>query len=299
MITGNVPDFMVIGARTNFLAAISDTPKNWQRVASVVNLTANYAPLVDLGAAPMPVEAMGRREHQDFIEKALTVKPKNWEITVGISWNTVQDDQTGTINQKVRAAGENFQLDMEKKTMYALANGTSTTDPYHAGYDNLALFSASHLDSGAHNTTAQSNTNSLALTPDNFNTVRAAGRNLLNDQSLPFDYSHNLLLVNPNDERNAAQISNNPWRAGSGDRTINPYQGMVKYVTSPFLTSGQWFLVDEDRSVKPLLMVIREQPNLQSAWFVPDAADGGYYYFKFYARYDVWPGLWPLVLKGN
>jgi hypothetical protein len=47
------------------------------------------------------------------------------------------------------------------------------------------------------------------------------------------------------------------------------------------------------------LVVIREAPNLQSAWFDPEAADGGRYYFKFYARYNHYYGDWRTAMMGN
>lgn len=298
-ITTNVPDFMVIGARTGFLAAIDlDAPSDYKRFATTVNMTSKELTLVDLGGAPMPVSAKGRREQQDFIEKTMKINSLPWEITVPISWNAIQDDQTGTLNNKVRAAGENFMIDMNRLCFDMLDKGNVTTT-YPAGYDGLALFSASHVDSGGKYTTVQSNTNSKSLTPDNFNTVRAAGRKFVNDQNVPWNFTHNLLIVNPDDERNAAQIKSNPWVGFSADRTVNPYQGKVDYITSPYITSGGWYVVDESRSVKPVLFVLREMPNLQSAWFDPEGPDGGTYKFKFYARYNVFPGAWPLIIKGN
>ena len=54
-----------------------------------------------------------------------------------------------------------------------------------------------------------------------------------------------------------------------------------------------------DQPEKPLIMALREQPNLQSSWFVPNGPDGGLYYFKFFARYNVFYGDWRLAVRGQ
>src|SRR5437773_2061866 len=81
--------------------------------------------------------------------------------------------------------------------------GEGTT--YGKAYDGLSFFNTAHIDPRAQYQTAQSNRKLLALSMDNFETVRVAGQNLLNDRGIPGGYQHNLLIVPPNLERIAAQ----------------------------------------------------------------------------------------------
>lgn len=71
MIAGNVPKHLVVGARTGFLTAMGRRDYPWRRVAEVFNMDAAAQDLVDLGAAPMPVESdkAGGLTIQDYIEK--------------------------------------------------------------------------------------------------------------------------------------------------------------------------------------------------------------------------------------
>ena len=62
---------------------------------------------------------------------------------------------------------------------------------------------------------------------------------------------------------------------------------------------GQWVLLDSTRETKPLLVAMREQPNLQDQWFDPTGTEGGRYYFKFYGRYEVYFLDWRLATMGN
>jgi len=68
-ISGNVPQHLVVGARTGFLAALPKIELPYQKIAEIISLSAASTGLVDIGAAPMPVESKGRTEVQDFIDR--------------------------------------------------------------------------------------------------------------------------------------------------------------------------------------------------------------------------------------
>ena len=81
----------------------------------------------------------------------------------------------------------------------------------------------------------------------------------------------------------------------TANRENNPYAGQVKFLVHPKLDSTAAILVASSAAIKPILVVMREAPNLQSAWFDPKAGDGGMYNFKFYARYNHYYGDWRLA----
>ncbi len=144
-------------------------------------MNAKTVTLTDIGAAPMPVESKGRNQLQEFVEKSLDLTAKNWEITVGLSQNAIDDDQTGDLERKVRSAGENFQRWINNQVFKALNDGDATTN-YGAGYDGVAFFAATHVDKGAAYQTAQDNVSALALSLDNFETVKVASKKFVDDQ---------------------------------------------------------------------------------------------------------------------
>jgi hypothetical protein len=297
-ISGNVPGHLLAAARTGFLSAPKPTTTPADSIATTINMDARSIDLIDLGDAPMPVEAKGRTERRAFIERMLTVTPKNWEITVGVSYNATKDDQTGQLERKTRAAGENFPMDMSNKAFKALNDGDATTN-FGAGYDGKALFANDHIDKGAEYQTNQDNLYGLALSLDNFETVRVAASKFRNDQGEVYGWSYNLLTVSPELERTASQITGNPNAYDTANRETNPYAGQTRYQVSAQFDSTAWTLSASGLSIKPILIVVREQPNLQAAWFDPDAGDGGMYYFKFYARYNHFYGNWRTVVMGN
>lgn len=296
-ISGNVPTHLVVGARTGFLNALKQPNMPWQRIASTLNMDAKSIDLVDLGAAPMPTQDLGGGPAKDFIEKTLTVKSTPWNLTVWISYNAVQDDQTNTLDQRVRGAGVNFQKHLNNRVFTVLDGGDAAT--YGLCYDGQYFFDSDHKDKGAAYQTNQSNVNALALSLDNFTTVNIAAQKYLDDQGEFCNYVGNLLVVPPDLEYTAAQICGNDTAYDTANREMNPFAGQRQYLVSPQLGTTAWFLIDESEATKPLVVAMREQPNLQDSWFDPMAPDGGRYYFKFYARYEVFYADWRLATMGN
>lgn len=298
MNSGMVPNHLIVGARTGFLRSVQNIPTQWQRIAMQVNLDAKSQDFVDLGAAPMPKRSKSGLTMQDFVERALTVAPVDWDITVHISFNAVQDDQTGQLYSRVSSAGDNFGKHINKIVFDALNDGANTTT-YGATYDGLSLFNANHVDKGAAYSTVQSNVNTLTLTPDNFRTVYVAASTRVDDQGEQAGYVPDLLVVPPALEWDAAQITQNALLSGSANNDKNPYAGKVSYIVSPYLDSTAWYTIDTSVNIKPIILVMRQQPFLQDYWFDREKPDGGWYCFKFFARYHAAYGEWRTCTQGN
>lgn len=297
MISGNVPQHLVVAARTGFLTTATPAVPAYAPIATTLNMTAKSIDLVDLGGAPMPLRNRGRMQVQDFIEKKLTVTPLDWDITVFISHNAVQDDQTGELDRKVRAAGDNFQRHIAQQAFQALNDGDATTN-FGACYDGGAFFANAHIDKGAAYQTGQDNLDASSLSLANFTTIYTKAQKTKDDQGNFNQFNYDLLVVPPDLATLAWQICT--LRGGQETTTNgNPYAGNVRYIVAPQLDTTAWVLVASNEGTKPIVIAMREQPNLQSAWFDPEAPDGGRYYFKFYARYNHFFGDWRLAYMGN
>jgi phage major head subunit gpT-like protein len=298
MISTQVPGHLLAAARVGFLATAVPAVPSYAPIAQLIPMGVRSLDFVDIGGSPMPTNSRGRLVGQDFIEKKMTVTPKDWDITVSISANAIDDDQTGTLERKVRAAGDNFQRHISNLAFKALNDGDATTN-FGAGYDNLAFYSASHIDAGGQYQTVQSNVNNLALSLDNFETVMVAAGGFRQDQGEFTGYNYDTLVVPPALARLAAQITGNAKVSGTANNDINPYAGITKYIVNPQLDSTAWFLVASGESIKPIIVVMRKEPSLQSAWFDPHGDDGGTFWFKFFARYNHFYGDWRLAVMGR
>jgi phage major head subunit gpT-like protein len=298
MVSDNFPQHMAVGARSGFLTALQSPDLTaWKRIAGIFNMDARAETVVSLGSAPMPTESTGGGPFQSFVERSLAVKAKEWDTFIRISYAAVRDDQTGKLYDEARMAGEKFNQHMSNLIFKALDAGDAST--YGLCYDGNEFFDASHIDKGAAYTTAQSNTNALALSLDNFNTVFTAASLFKDDQGEYTEHPYDLLVVNPTLRTIAAQICDNPDAYDTGNRERNPNAGLVQYTQTPHFSTTAWGLFSTRQVAKPIYMAIREQPNLQAYGFDEKGPDGGTYWLKFHAAYNMYYGDWRLAIMGN
>lgn len=298
MISGNVPNHLVTSARTGFLSGTRARQYPWQQVAMTLNMDSASQLLVDLGAAPMPTESKSGLTAQDFIEKSIEVEPTDWDITVWISQNAIDDDQTGDLERKVRSAGDNFQKHVNKRVFTVLNAGDSQT--YGPAYDGQDFFDSDHADAGAAYSTSQDNEGALAISLDNFNTSIVAAQAFRDDQGEYTEYEYDLIVTHPTNRVIAENIAGNIQAMDTANREMNAYSGALKApIYTPYFDTTAWHVIASSESIKPLILAQRKAPALQSAWFDPDQPDGGRYFFKFFARYEVAYGDWRLAYQGN
>lgn len=297
MISGNTPKHLVVAARTGFLTAMKKRDYPWQQIAMTLDMGAASIDLVDLGAAPMPKDSKTGVTIQDFIEKTKPITPTDWDITVWITQNAIDDDQTGNLERRVRGAGDNFQKHINKRVFEVLNAGDSTT--YGLAYDGQEFFDSDHVDKGADYQTAQDNEDSSNLTLDAFNTTWVNAQGARDDQGEFTQYLYDLLVVNPSNNVVAANITGNVQAMDTASREANPYSGQISYITSSYMDTNAWVLVASKEPIKPLILAMKKQPHLQSTWFDAEAPDGGRHYFKFFARYEVHYGDWRLAWLGQ
>lgn len=251
----------------------------------------------DVGTVPMPVAYDDMVQVRGTHEVNLTITNKDYEITIGISHNAINDDRVGNLDTWARQAGRNFEKHMDKLCFLALNAGDGTT--YATGYDALSLFNNSHFDPGAEYTTVQDNLYDLALSIDNFETVRVAAKQFKDGRGEYVGYDHNLLVCSPALERIAKNITGNEAAMDTSNNEMNPYAGQVRGpLVSPYFDSTAWVVVAQDEIVKPIILQIRQQPVFVT-WDDEKLGEGGVRFFKFHARYNVGVGDWRTVVMGK
>jgi phage major head subunit gpT-like protein len=231
-------------------------------------------------------------------ERALTVYNVDWEISVAVTHNAINDARVGNLEQWARDAARNFEKHKDYLSFDALTQGAGST--YGKTYDGQVFFYASHADRGAEYTTAQSNVNTSVLSLDTFETVRVAGSKFKDSRGQPIGMNHTLLIVPPDLERVGYQITQNREDYLTANRALNPYSGSIRMLVAPggWLDTTSWYLIDTSQTARPLYIQNRQAPQL-AQWDDEQAGDGGVRYFKWHARYSVFYGDWRMAIQGN
>lgn len=310
------------GIRTGFFLGKNSYKPLRAPFVQEVPSTGAFETYADMGSAPWPVQnagvagaggvdsrtglpitnrmsAGGSVTVLGGIEKGLIVYNLDWEVTIAITHNAINDDKSGDVETWARTAGSNFEKHKDYLAFDALNQGEAAT-AYGNAYDRLSFFNDAHIDPGAEYATGQDNKLALTLSLDNFETAKVAASKFLDDRGKPFGLNHTLLIVPPELERLAAQIATNKEAYDTANREINPYAGVVNYITAPgaWLDSTAWFLVDTSFPQKPLKLQMRQDAALQ-IWDDLKQGDGGHRYYKWHARYAMSYGDWRLAIQGN
>ena len=294
-IRGNLPKHLEVAARTAVLISPMRDDFQYRQIAAEIDLTASQTTLVDLGG--MPVPTTNPKDVDTLIEKALTVEPEDWYLTLHISQNMLDDDQTGRLQAQFQNLNPAFQRHIDQRTFTILNAGDAQT--YGACYDGNDFFDNDHVDKGAAYTTNQSNEGALALSLDNFNTAMVAARQFRDDQGNYTNFNYNLLVGHVTNEVLCANITGNSQAMDTANREMNPYAGRTRYFTRPELDSTAWYLVAANELTKPMIVAVRKRPQLLDMWFDAQAGDGGLHYFMFHGRYVHVYGDWRLAYQGN
>lgn len=282
------------GVKAGFLDARSAYARKSTLFAYATESTGKQETYVGLGANPMPREFKDTIVPQGLAERNIIIVNKDWEISLAVEDNAINDDRVGHVLQWARDGGMNFERHMDKLALQALNGGDGAT--YGLCYDGQYFFDTDHVDPHARYTTNQSNNLTLGtLTFDNFNTAYVAALNFLDDMGEPADIVPDLLVVAPALKQAAAQICVNSEKAGTANRDINPFAGEMQYLVSPYLDSTAWILVASGFATKPIIFQMRQQPELE----IVRKGENNVSIYKFMARYNVGYGNWRLALMGN
>jgi phage major head subunit gpT-like protein len=138
-----------------FNAAFQDTQTWYEKAAMTVPATTRIMDYKFLLDFPMVREWIGDRQISSLEPKAFQVETKDWEATIEVDRNDIEDDQLGFYNPIVAALAQEARKHPEKLIADLLAAGFST--PCYDGQD---FFSAGHQvgDGTASNFTDGSNT---------------------------------------------------------------------------------------------------------------------------------------------
>jgi phage major head subunit gpT-like protein len=297
IVRSDVAQSLVYGSKAQFLSGRQSWPSKRSLIAAEAPSTGKSEKYVGLGAQPMPIEARDKIVPRGLVEHALEIVNKDWETTLGVSHDAINDDRVGHVLPWMMKAGQRFEQHMDKLCFQAMNAGDAAT--YGLCYDGLYYFSASHADPGADYTTVQSNLGTSTLTLDTFNTIWVAAKAFMDDRGEVADIPFDLLIVPPALRTVAAQICDNENAYDTANREVNPFKGEIRYVVNPYMGSTSWVLACSAFSDKPIIFQLRQSPELVVWDDESVAAEGGERFFKWTARYQVGYGDWRLAYMGK
>ena len=241
-----------IAFNTLFTKAFESQKPTYDRIATVVPSTTDAETYAWLGDIPGMREWVGDREIQNLYGSDYTIKNKDFELTVGVPRNSVEDDKIGLYNPSIQMLGESAAMHPDELVYGLLASGFTAKC-----YDGKAFFATDHDVAGK----SVSNKLTDKLSADAYKTARAMMLNYKNSKGRSLGLVPDLLVVPPALEAAARDILVADYVSG----TKNTMQGTADIHVEPRLTSDTaWFLLATKRPIKPLIYQQRKKAKFVS-----------------------------------
>lgn len=241
------------GFKTIFAKAFDETKPLYDRVATVVPSVTGEENYKWLGTIPMMREWIGDRQIMSLTASDYTIKNKDFEITVGVPRNDIEDDRIGLYNPSIQSLGQSAALHPDELVFVLLPGGFS-----NKCYDGLPFFSDAHKVGKK----TFSNKGTAKLSPESYSAARAAIMSLTDEHGKPLKIVPDLLVVPPTLEAEARKI----LLADQIDGTTNILKGTAEPLVVPDLAGydSMWFLLCTKKPVKPLIYQERQKPKFVS-----------------------------------
>lgn len=187
-------------------------------------------------------EFSGTIPYTDFSgQYRVSYTAKEWVKGMKIERKLVEDDQYSIINKRPQSLALSAKRTREKHASSIFNNAFNTT--IFAGGDALALCASAHTRVGTSST--QSNTGTSALSAGSLATARLAMRGFMDDTDNLINATGDLLLVPPELEQTAWEITNSDKQVDTANNNANFFKGRYKVVVWDYLSdSNNWFLID-------------------------------------------------------
>lgn len=242
-----------VGFNTLFNKAFEDEKPLYEQIATVTPSTTDSETYAWLGDIPGMREWIGDREIQNLAASDYTIKNKDFELTVGVDRDAVEDDKIGLYSPSIQMLGQAAAMHPDELVFGLLKDGFSSKC-----FDGQAFFSSDHTIGKK----KVSNKSTAKLSLDAYVAARSAMMSLTNGKGRPLNLVPNLLVVPPALEKEARDILIADFING----TKNTMQGTAKPLVAPQLAGSDsaWYLLCVNRPIKPMIYQQRKKAKFVS-----------------------------------
>lgn len=274
--------------KTIFNRAIQATKPLYQQVATVVPSSAREEEYKWLGKIPKMREWIGERVVTALAAFGYSIKNKDWEVTIGVDRNDIEDDTLGVYSPMVEMMGASTAQHPDELVFELLGNGFTGLC-----YDGQYFFDADHQDGDG---PIQSNRSNKILAAAAYGDARAAMMSLTDEHGNPLSIMPGLLVVPPQLEAAGRAILESERDANGA---TNIWRGSAQLLVVPWLAKWptHWFLLDASKPIKPLIFQQRKPVQFVA---MDNAEDEGVFMKKEFrygadSRDNAGYGLWQLA----
>ena len=245
-----------INLKTIFNKAFEAAPSQWQETTMLVPSGSSQNDYAWLSRFPRMRKWLGDKVIKSLAAFKYTIVNDDWETTVEVDRNDIEDDQIGIYAPMAQEAGfSSKQLPDEIDA--DLKNGAFAGTCYDGQY----FYDTDHPVAGAsvsNKGTAALSAATTAAAAASYGAARTAIMSITDDEGRPLALIPDVLEVPPALEATARLICESDKLT---DQSPNPWKGTARVLVNPRLTSSTaWFLHVTNRPLKPFVFQQRKAP---------------------------------------
>lgn len=253
---------LFFNVKATFNRAFDAAPSTWNKIAMKVTSTSGKNQYKWLSRFPRMKKWIGEKTVKQLEGHSYTLVNDDFEATVEVDRNDIEDDQMGMVGPEAEMAGYSAKQ-LPDELVYGVVNAGFTSKCY----DGQFFFDTDHPvknEDGTEGSVSNKGTVALAISTlaaaqASYGAARTAMRQFKDDEGRPLGVRPNILLVGPGLEDTANTLMTNERLE---DGKPNPYRGTAEVVVGDWLTSDTaWFLLDTTKPVKPFIYQERKAPD--------------------------------------
>lgn len=245
-----------VALKTLFNNAFSTAPSTWEKIAMKVPSSTGSNVYAWLSAFPKMRRWVGEKHIKSLKAYSYTVVNEDFEATVEVDRNHIEDDQLGIYSPQAKMAGFSAKQ-LPDEIVYELVNGGFE----NLCYDGQYFFDTDHpvgKSSISNKGTAALSVATQAAAKSSYGAARTAMGRINGDDGNSLDVRPTILLVGPGLEDTARALLTSDRLE---DGKANLYKGTAELVVSTRIKSDTaWFLLDTSKPVLPFIYQERKAP---------------------------------------
>lgn len=246
--------------KTIFNSAFEAAPSQWADVAMEVPSNGASNTYAWIEKFPKLRKWLGDKVVNQLKGHAYTIVNDDFEATVEIDRNDIEDDNIGIYKPQAQMAGESSKQWPDDLVFTTLTGGFT-----EKCYDQNTFYAINHEVGEGKTKKLVSNRLDVALNADtlagakaSYGKARTMMRSMKDNEGRPLNLNPNLLVVPPalEDVANALMTVDK-----LEDGKPNPYKGTAKVLVVGWLaTDTEWHLLDASKAIKPIIYQPRKKP---------------------------------------
>ncbi len=268
-ITPSIIDAIFYSFRLDYQGAYERAAPWHGQVAAIIPSTQRENRYAWMKLIPRLKEWIGERVLNNLSARGYTIVNKDYEDTIAVDRNDIEDDSMGVYAPAVQTLGQQAALWPDDLMTICIQSGTT-----NLCFDGQPFFDDSHpVDGDNPALGVYANDFELPLNHENFAFVRATMMSYLGEDGKPLKVMPKLLLVPPQLEQVANQILKatiiapaGGFAAGAAQSQDNVLKGSADLLVIPEFANEPttWYLIDNSKPIKAFIFQLRKAPVLVS-----------------------------------